>query len=180
MKAAITNTTSFLKSHIVGIILVGIFCSLTASFIYSWIHSPDASSKTSSAPSPLQLASSPVSFAEIVRVSNDSSLTQLQKDEFRRKHQGKLVEWTVRVRSVQRLYESRAESDFIVGFSPPEHKEDDRLALDGFASATFPAKLRDDMIDLHAGDIIRFRGTLEFFGQTPSVSNCQLLERHKP
>src|SRR5437867_3180775 len=60
-------------------------------------------------PSPLPLASSspvtsiafsPVTFAEIVRVEADKTLTDLQKDEFRRKHQGKIVEWTVRIFSV--------------------------------------------------------------------------------
>jgi hypothetical protein len=129
-------------------------------------------------PAPSQPTFSPVSFAEVVRVSKDATLTELQKDEFRRKHGNRLVEWIVLVRGVQQ----QADSEFIVGFHPPEHRENDGLAFDEFGAATFPSNSRDDMIDLHAGDIIRFRGTLEFLGigKTPLLRNCQLLERHKP
>jgi hypothetical protein len=47
MKALITktatNTASFLKSNILGIFIVGISCSVIASFIFSWIQSPQTS-----------------------------------------------------------------------------------------------------------------------------------------
>jgi hypothetical protein len=39
VKAALTAIVTFLKGHILGIVLVGIFCSVTASFIYSWLQS---------------------------------------------------------------------------------------------------------------------------------------------
>lgn len=40
MKAIVSNTLSFLKTHIFGIIIVSISCSVAASFIYSWIQPP--------------------------------------------------------------------------------------------------------------------------------------------
>lgn len=130
-------------------------------------------------PSPITaIASSPVTFAEIVRVESDNTLTNLQKDEFRRKHQGKIVEWTVRVLSVQRQWE-RGDSDFSVVFRSPDVKNP-RLGETGVA--TFPASLRDDMVDLHSGDIIRLRGVLKFIGPVHylvAVNDCQLLEHHK-
>jgi hypothetical protein len=130
-------------------------------------------------PSPITATpSSPVTFAEIVRVESDNTLTDLQKDEFRRKHQGKIVEWTVRVLSVNRQWE-REDSDFSVVFRSPYVKSP-RFGETGVA--TFPASLRDDMVDLHSGDIIRFRGMLKFIGPVHylvAVNNCQLLEHHK-
>ena len=134
--------------------------------------SPQSVSTPSTVPS-----SSPVTFAEIVQVESDETMTDLQKDEFRHKHEGKMVEWTVRVRSVSRLWEHKADSDFAVVFdsvdAPDTHGKT--------GVATFPASYRDDMVDLHSADTIRFRGVLNFLdiGRTVSVRNCQLLERHK-
>lgn len=153
-------------------------------FLLRLFHHQDSASIASPTPAvsstTTQTSFSPVSFAEVVKVSNDTNLTQLQKDEFRRKYQGKLVEWTAKVRSVSRLWETQADSDFVVVFTP-EQKENDRLAFDDYATATFPSNLRDEMIDLYAGDTIRFRGTIEFSGieKIPSIRNCQLLE-HTP
>ena len=138
--------------------------------------SPPVAATPSSFVTPI--SSSPVTFAEIVRVESDNTLTDLQKDEFRRKHQGKLVEWTVRVFSVQRQWE-REDSDFSVVFGSRD-VENPRLGETGVA--TFPASLRDDMVDLHSGDIMRFRGVLKFIGPVhylAAVNNCQLLEHHK-
>jgi hypothetical protein len=120
--------------------------------------------------------SSPVTFDEINQVAHDdSTLTELQKDEFRRKHQGKIVEWTVRVRSVGRLWEHRADSDFVVVFGAPN------VTFGDTGVAVFPANLRDDMIDLHRDDIIRLRGVLNFnsIGNTVNLGDCQLLEHKK-
>ncbi len=125
------------------------------------------------------IASSPVTFDEINRVAHDdSTLTELQKDEFRRKHRGKIVEWTVRVHSVGRLWEHRADSDFVVVFGAPDVS---KSHFGDTGVATFPANLRDDMIDLHRDDIIRLRGVLNFnsIGNTVNLDNCQLLEHQK-
>jgi hypothetical protein len=120
----------------------------------------------------------------VLRVSGDATLTDLQKDEFRRKHQGRLVEWTVEVMSVSRQWEHQADSDFLVVFRPAEHKDPESPGLGDVGVASFPPSLRDDMLDLHAGDIIRLRGALQFLGlgtsHTISVRDCQLLERRKP
>jgi hypothetical protein len=138
-------------------------------------------SATPLAPSPsvANIGFSPVTFAEILRVESDNTLTELQKDEFFRKHEGKIVEWTGRVFVVRRAWEDRADSEFHVAFRLPDSK-DLRVGEPGIA--TFPASLRDDMVDLQAGDIIRFRGVLGFVGgayYTVVVRNCQLLEHHK-
>ncbi len=132
---------------------------------------------------PLSFASpiphSPVTFAEINRVESDPKLTDLQKDEFRRKHGGKIVEWTIRVRSVSRL-SNQPDSDFGVVFASPDATDNPRFGETGIA--TFPANLRDDVVDLDSGDIIRLRGVLKFLGPVPytvSVDNCQLLEHQK-
>src|SRR6266852_255734 len=47
---------------------------------------------------------------------------------------------------------------------------------------TFAEVIRVDMVYIHSGDIIRFRGVLEFIGPVHyivAVNNCQLLEHHK-
>lgn len=118
---------------------------------------------------------SPVTFAEVLRVEADGSLTDLQKDEFRRKHQGKTVEWAVRVLSVKRQWETQEDSDFSVAFTLPDAKRN----FEAIGIATFPSRLRDDMVDLHEGNIIRIRGTLRFLeiGRTVSLERCELLER---
>lgn len=135
-------------------------------------------------PAPLQARFSPVSFAEVLRVSQDATLTDLQKDEFRRKHQERLVEWTVEVMSVSRLWLHQADSDFSVVFRPAAHEDPNSLRLGDVGVAIFPASLRKDMLDLQTGDIIRMRGTLQFLdlgaSHTISVRDCQLLERRKP
>lgn len=85
-------------------------------------QSPESSPPVAATPSTFvtPIPSSPVTFAEIVRVESDNTLTSLQKDEFRRKHEGKIVEWTVRVLSVQRQWEHQADSDFLVVFGSPQ------------------------------------------------------------
>ncbi len=141
------------------------------------IKSAQLTSTPSSFVSPIPY--SPVTFAEINRVESDPKLTDLQKDEFHRKHEGKIVEWTVRVRSVSRLW-NRPDSDFSVVFASPDATDNPRFGETGVA--TFPADLRDDIVDLDSGDIIRLRGVLKFLGPvhyTVSVDNCQLLEHQK-
>src|SRR5260370_33975678 len=54
---------------------------------------------------------------------------------------------------------TRADSNFAVVFGAPDESKS-RLGNTGVA--TFPANLRDDMIDLHRDDIIRLRGVLNF------------------
>jgi len=118
---------------------------------------------------------SPVTFAEINRVESDPKRTGLQKDEFRRKHEGKIVEWTVAVRSVTRLWEHQPDSDFNVVFADAA----DRAGSGELGAANFPASLRDDMVDLQQGDIIRLRGVLHFSGPIHymiMIKDCQLLE----
>ena len=121
----------------------------------------------------------PVTFADVIRVLSDTSLTDLQKDEFRRKHQGRTVEWTVRVFSVSRLWERRADSDFLIVFGSPE--PDIRSShLGKTGTAIFPGSARDDMVDLNTDDIIRFRGVLRLRdSDSVGVENCELLEHHK-
>jgi len=122
----------------------------------------------------------PVTFADVIRVLSDTSLTDLQKDEFRRKHQGRTVEWTVRVFSVSRLWERRADSDFLIVFGSPE-PDITRSHLGKTGTAIFPGSARDDMVDLNADDIIRFRGVLGFreLSDRVGAENCELLEHHK-
>jgi len=144
----------------------------------------ESSPLSAAPPSPFgtPIPSSPVTFAEVIRVASDTNLTELQKDEFRRKHQGKIVEWTVRVLSVKRQWEHEADSDFLVIFGSSEAPDIRSSRLGETGVATFPASLRGDMVDLHSGDIIRFRGVLEFIGPVHyivAVNNCQLLEHHK-
>jgi len=121
----------------------------------------------------------PVTFADVVRVVNDTNLTELQKDEFRRKHEGRTVEWTVRLLSIRRIWEHQADSDFLVVFGSADG--DVRSShLEEPAVATFPASVRDDMVDLQKNEIIRFRGVFRFTtAHSVSVENCQLLEHHK-
>jgi hypothetical protein len=143
-------------------------------------QTPIKSAQSTATPSPFvsSVPYSPITFAEMIRVESDNTLTDLQKDEFRRKHQGKIVEWTVRVLSVQRQWE-REDSDFNVVFRSPDVDES-RFGETGVA--TFPASLRDDMVDLRSGDIIRIRGVVKFIGPVHYlvvVNNCQLLEHHK-
>ncbi len=174
-----------------GIILVSIFCSLTASFIYSWIQSPGAPLKTPSttAPSKPKVSTitsstaassqpkfSPITLDEVLQAASDSSRTELQKDEFRRKHEGKVVEWQAQVCSVQRQW-SRDDSDFLVVLRPPNTKSSD---LPELFSASFPASHADSMLDLHADDTISVRGTLYFlddYWHSPTLNKCELTQR---
>ena len=176
MKPTITKTVSFLKSHIVGIILVGIFCSLAASFIYGWIQSPHPSSKTSSSSAPSQPQFSPITLGEVLQASDDSSRTELQKEEFRRRYDGKVVEWQAQVCSVSRQG-SRDDSDFLVGLRAPNTNSS---GLHEFFVASFPANSRDSMLDLRPDDTITARGTLHFINDlwhSPTLDKCELIQR---
>jgi hypothetical protein len=128
-----------------------------------------------------RVPTSPITFAEVNRVASDRNLTGLQKDEFRRKHQGKIVEWTVRVLSVARLWEHESDSDFNVVFADAAETKGSHFGETGVAS--FPANLRDDMVDLNSGDIVRLRGVLKFLGGSShplvTVDGCELLEHRK-
>ena len=175
-----------------GIIIVGIFCSLVASFIFSWIQSPHASSKTSSptpalsqpqfspitsptsAPFPPQF--SPITLDEVLQASSDSSRTKLQKEEFRRRYDGKVVEWQSKVASVERMG-SRDDSDFLVVLRAPNTKSPGSSEL---LSASFSANSKDSMLDLHADDSITVRGTLHFLNDlwnSPTLDKCELIQR---
>ena len=152
---------------------------LVSSSITAMTAAPSSSVMSSPiTPSPL----APVTFVDVIRVLSDTSLTDLQKDEYRRKHQGRTVEWTVRVLSVKRQTENKPDSDFVVVFGSSEAADIRNPPLGEMGVATFPANLRDDIVDLHSDETIRFRGVLNFIGPihyTVVVNNCQLLEHHK-
>jgi hypothetical protein len=75
--------------------------------------------RVSSAPSQPQF--SPITLDEVLQASSDLSRTDLQKKEFRRRYDGKVVEWQALVGSVQRQG-SRDDSDFLVVLRSPDTK----------------------------------------------------------
>jgi hypothetical protein len=80
-------------------------------------------------------------------------------DGFRRQHQGETVEWTVKVTNVEKVFDKKDESDFLVKIAS---KFEDPIKSRDFAEAIFPASGRKDMSDVGSGDQIRFRGTPVF------------------
>jgi hypothetical protein len=79
------------------------------------------------------------------------------------------------------MWEYKDDSDFLLMFCSAEHKDTAKFGFGPYGAAIFPAKLRDDVVDVHADDIIKLRGALNFsdIGNSISVEDCQLLERHK-
>lgn len=117
MRVPSVKIVSFLKSHILGIILVGIFCSLVASFIYSWIQSRPALTKSSPNPptaSPFFPSLTPGSAAKVpprppvhsVPLPADitaeiGSRPPFQQDEAARYYFGQRFRWPVTLKSAR-------------------------------------------------------------------------------
>jgi hypothetical protein len=128
---------------------------------------------------------SSVTYEEVLRTLTNATLTNLQRDEFERQNQGKIIEWTVKVSSVERKLGSDANRGFVVIFGP--QRQDEKLKkIVAFATAIFPADLKDEMVSLNTGEIIRLRGTLLFehnllegMDVRLTVEDCMILERIK-
>jgi hypothetical protein len=116
--------------------------------------------------------SSLITFDEIEQVLDRPP--GLFSPDFQNQHHDQIVEWTVKVIQVEPLVDGEVDSDFLVHIVSKDSITSHR------ASAIFPARLREVMIHVGAGDIIRFRGILKF--RDPwyvAVENCELLEHHK-
>jgi hypothetical protein len=126
---------------------------------------------------PTQSVSSAVTFEEALEIEHDSSLTEFQKDDFCKKHEGKTIEWQAQVVTVQRVYKNEPESDILVVMGSAVKKS---RGVDRCSSIFPPRWKKDDLVDLRSGDIIRFRGTLRFsYLHTATVEQCGLLERRR-
>lgn len=99
-----------------------------------------------------------VTIAEIFHSEADPGRTDLQKDDFRRRYDGKIVQCQATVDGVKQQW-SAADSDVIAVLYPNKEKYPKVTEL---FTASFPARLKDSLADLQPGDIITIRGTLRF------------------
>lgn len=104
MKAIVTSTVSFLKTHILGIILVGIFCSVTASFIYSWIQPLPNENHVAVAHPPLPVQSAPLPKQITAEIA---SRPPLQRDEAAAHYVGQRFKWRVTLNAAKKIVPGR-------------------------------------------------------------------------
>jgi len=111
---------------------------------------------------------SPVSMKEYFDTLEDETRTELQRDEFKKRHLGKRVVWKGRVRSVK-----------------PHWGMDDRIVLSFqenakssyFALCYFPSAERDTLLGLSEGTLIKITGIIDEIDSF--LEECRILERMK-
>ncbi len=127
-----------------------------------------------------QKSPSPVTLEEFYGVLISKTITELQRQNFIGKHEGRVVRWQGIVENVQQLSSTDDSSDIIVVYRPVSQKNE---SLPDLFTALFPFAAKGDMSSLARGDYIEFEGTLEILSRetfpSPSLSNCTLLKHEK-
>jgi len=120
-----------------------------------------------------QLPESPVTIDEVFRTLKSDSLTDLQKSEFKKKHNGRLVRWAGYVSSVT---PGHGEGVFVI--FRPESQEDE--SFPDLVVASFSQTAKTDLIDLNEKDWIEAQGRLNCTDTgTISLEESKLIRRKK-
>lgn len=123
---------------------------------------------------------SPVSIEDVIGIGEDANLTELQKDAFRKRYAGKLVQWEGRIVGDISSLNDESTSPIVTLIVPPSVGERDSRLGKTTVSVLLKVSARDDLIRLHAGDTISFRGRLKFSGgKNPYVEEAELLAYHR-
>ncbi len=103
----------------------------------------------------------PFTMDQVLRVFADKATTELQKEDFRKRYQGRRIQWHGIVESIRSFSERETDSQIIVIVSPVAPK-DDSSSLRDFVGVVFPADTRKDLLELTEGDRVVFGGVLTF------------------
>jgi hypothetical protein len=128
-------------------------------------------------PTSAQLPESPVTIDEVFRTLKNKSITDLQKSEFRKKHNERTVRWTGYVDSVSLRRSYQDDGGFFLIFRPESQREE---TLFDYVVACFPQTAKDDLVDLNEKDWVEIQGRLEFtVAGTVTLEESKLISRKK-
>lgn len=140
------------------------------------VQSPTSTDAEINLPS-TQVPESPVTIDEVFRTLKSDSLTDLQKSEFKKKHNGRTVRWTGYVASVALRYKQWDDAGFIIAFRPESQKDE---SFPDLVIASFPQTAKTDLIDLNEMDWIEIQGRLHCTDTgTISLEESKLIKREK-
>ena len=116
----------------------------------------------------------PFTIDQVLHTLADAQLTDLQKADFRRRHQDRIVYWEGVVESVSELNEGQEDSPILVIISPISEKEE---LFHNLVSVSFSGLARRDLLELRKRDIIGFEGKLDFSSSSnqPRIGEARLL-----
>lgn len=124
-----------------------------------------------------QLPESPVTIDEVYKTIKNDALTDLQKSEFKKKHNGRIVRWTGYVASVAPISSHRDDGGFFLIFRPESQRE---KSFPDLSIATFPQSAKADLIDLNEKDWVEIQGRLDIMdSDTASLKESKLIKWKK-
>ena len=157
----------------IGVAIIMVVGSLVARFLFEHLGSSTSSKR-------IGISQSPLTLEEFDRVRKDKALTELQIQDFMKKHKGRIVKWQGIVCNVEQSNPDYAKSDIYVVYRPISQKH---VSMPDVFVARFPYTAKDDLFSLSEGDQIEFEGKLEITSSgrdyKASVYGCTLLRHEK-
>ncbi len=135
---------------------------------------PSSGEETSAEKAPEQLPQdySPTSAEIILSTLKDKDLTDLQRNNFMKRHEGRIVRWEGIMLDIKSYQSDDAES--IMVFRLPS----DESSIPEMITATFSSDASDDLSDIRKGQKVVIQGNLEFvdsYRPSPSIRNARLI-----
>lgn len=100
-----------------------------------------------------------VSIDEVINTLTDKNLTNLQRSQFVKRHNGQYVQWGVCVKDVSKSFQRDPLSDIFLIFIPVSQKEEHFPKI---IIASFSHSAEADLASLGEGDIVNIGGKLSF------------------
>ncbi len=123
---------------------------------------------------------SPVTIDEFNAMLKNETITELQRQEFIKKHTGRIIKWEGIVVNVKPLFSNDEETEIMVVYMPVSKANNN---LPDLLTAAFPHTAKSDLAALAEGDLIEFEGKLEILStgdsRYPSARDCVLLRYEK-
>jgi hypothetical protein len=120
---------------------------------------------------------SPITLEEFIDILANKNITGLQRQDFIKKHEGRIVRWRGIVDNVTQTSSADPEGDIIVIYRPITQKGEN---LPDLFAARFPFTARQYLSSFSQGDYIEFEGKLRILSRetspSPALSNCVLLK----
>jgi len=125
-----------------------------------------------------------LTLEEFDRMRKDKALTELQLQDFIKKHEGRIVKWQGIVCGVEQSNLENAKSSIYVVYRPISQKD---VSMPDLFTAEFPYTAKDDLFVLSEGDQIEFEGKVTFrssssrhnYDYSASLHDCSLLRYEK-
>lgn len=164
----------------IGVVAITVAVTLVKRYVFDHEREqPTNSTHIQASSEQTHILRSPLTLEEFERVRDDTTLTELQRQDFM-KHEGRVVRWRVTVADVVQSYPGDLKSDICVVFRHISQKD---FNPTHHYVASFPYTARDDLFILSEGDLIEFEGKLKISSSAGSyrgtVEDCTLLRHEK-